>query len=192
MANSTHIIRITTADSAAQLSEYLPLTAEKVSQSMLARRLRKFFGALANGTGTSGTCSIAVGWGGVADVQASATATIVTAVATDSITINGVAFAGVASGPTGNQWIVGSGGTADADSATALAAAINAATTAKIAGYVTATAAAGVVTIKAIQPGLAGNMFTLTKNGTPITVTGSGFLTGGAGGNIALTTYSGS
>lgn len=120
-------------------------------------------------------------------VQASATATIVTAVATNAVTINGAAITGVASGATADQWNVGSGGSADADSATNLAAAINASTTARIAGVVKATAASNVVTITAVVPGLAGNGITLTKTGAPITVTGSGFLAGGTGGDTPST-----
>lgn len=133
-----------------------------------------------------GTAKLSVSYSTADAVQASATATIVTAVATNSITINGAAFAGVSSNPTGDQWVVGSGGSADADSATNLAAAINASTTARVAGVVMATAASNVVTITAVVPGLAGNGITLTKSGAPITVTGSGFLAGGVGGGVCL------
>jgi phage tail sheath gpL-like len=120
-------------------------------------------------------------------VYASATATLVDAGATDSITINGVEFAAVVSGATGNQWNIGADDTADAVN---LAAAINASTTARVAGVVRATSALGVVTIRAKQPGLAGNCFTLTDTGTTITVTGSGFLASGTGGDATAVTYS--
>lgn len=153
----------------------------------VALTLARFFDRIACGINDA---SIEIVLNGTTGVRASATATIVSAGATDSVTINGVEFAGVASGATGNQWVVGSGGTADADSATALAAAINASTTAKVAKYVTASAAANVVTIRAKQPGLLGNCVTLTDTGTTITVTGSGFLAGGAGDDVAPVTYS--
>jgi phage tail sheath gpL-like len=120
-------------------------------------------------------------------VYASATATLVDAGATDSVTINGVEFAAVVSGATGNQWNIGANDAADA---TSLAAAINASTTARVAGVVRATVASNVVTIKAKQPGLAGNCFTLTDTGTTITVTGSGFLASGTGGDATAVTYS--
>lgn len=151
--------------------------------------LAKWFERLAAGIGDA---SVELVLNGTTGVRASATATIVSAAANDAVTINGVAFTAIANGgsPTGNQWAVGAGGTADADSATALAAAINASTTAKVQNYVTATAASNVVTIRAKQPGLAGNMFTLTDTGTTITVTGSGFLTGGAGDNVSAVTFS--
>lgn len=125
--------------------------------------------------------------------KASATATLVSAVATNAVTINGVAFTAVASGASGNGWNIG--GT-DTISATNLAAAINGSTSAGVAGVVTATSALGVVTVTAVQSGLTGNSVTFTKTGSPITVTGSGFLAGGTSatssellaGGVALTT----
>lgn len=180
----TTIVNITHAETTAQQGEYLgaPASAPREACNDLARYLR----ALASGA-QSGTVTI----GEDDAVAASGTATIVSAVATDAVTINGVAFTAIANGgtPTGNQWCVGAGGTANADSATALAAAINAAATAKVAGYVTASAAANVVTITAVHAGVSGNMFTLTDTGNTITVTGSGFLTGGAE-RTAPTSYS--
>lgn len=118
---------------------------------------------------------------GGASVKASAIATIVAAVSGNKVTINGVDFAGVTSGATGNQWNVGSGGSADATSATNLAAAISNSTTPGIAGVVSASPASNVVTVQAVQPGAGGNSITFTAVGSPITVTGSGNLAGGAG-----------
>lgn len=84
-----------------------------------------------------------------------ATLTIVTAVAGNAVTINGVTFMAIANGGNPNaanhEWAVGTGGTADADSATALANAINN-TTYGVNG-VTATTEAGVVTLTAAEPG---------------------------------------
>lgn len=145
--------------------------------------LARFFERLASGS-VPASVDVAVNCDDYA--YATATATLVNAGATDSITINGVEFAAVVSGATGNQWNLGADDTADAAN---LAAKINASTTARVAGVVRATSALGVVTIIAMQPGLAGNCFRLTDTGTTITVTGSGYLAGGTGGNIAPTTY---
>lgn len=109
-------------------------------------------------------------------VQASATLTCVSAIATDTVVINGVSFAGVASGATGNQWNVG--GT-DTLTAAAIAAAINASVTALIAGYVTATSALGVVTVTSSLYGLGGNQVTISTTGGTITAS-STRLVGGA------------
>jgi hypothetical protein len=183
MANKSTVIRITHAKN--------DVSAWRIARAAGAAReealaLARLFERIAGGQEKA---SFEVEAAGTALVRASATATIVAAGATDSITINGVEFAGVASGASGNTWNVGSGGTADADSATRLAAAINGSVTAKVAGYVYATAAANVVTIYARAPGVAGNMFTLVDTGTTITVTGSGFLAGGTGQNAAPTSY---
>lgn len=173
---ATTVVHLTHAETTAQLQEYLGSAGDDPRRA--ANDLARYLRACASGSESGVTMTV----GEDDSVAASATATIESAAATDSITINGVEFAGVANGgsPTGNQWEVGAGGTADADSATALAAAINASETAKIAGYVTATAASNVVTITAVHSGVSGNMFTLTDTGTTITVTGDGFLAGGA------------
>lgn len=150
-----------------------------------ATRAARYFEALAAGVKNA---SVAFSVAEASGVAASATATIVTAVATNKITINGVDFEGVASGATGNQWNVGSGGSADATSATNLAAAINGSVTARVTGVVTASAASNVVTITAVTKGLVGNCITLTRTGAPITVTGSGFLASGV--DTVYTTHS--
>ncbi|HEY7514212.1 MAG TPA: hypothetical protein VIC87_07030, partial [Vicinamibacteria bacterium] len=75
-------------------------------------------------------------------------------------------------------------------SAAALAARINASETALIAGYVTASSSGAVVTVRAIAPGVLGNLVTFAKTGTHITVTGSGRLASGAGRSTAATSYS--
>lgn len=117
-------------------------------------------------------------------VRASGTLTLTAVIATDAIAINGVTFTAVASGATGNQFNVGAD---DAATAVNLAAAINASATAKVSGYVTASAALTVVTVQAVAYGLAGNMFTLTSADATIVASGSGFLTGGAEDSGALT-----
>lgn len=65
--------------------------------------------------------------------------------------------------------------------AAALAAAINASTTAAVKSIVTATSALGVVTVTCKTPGLIGNCVTfVSSNGTRLAVTGSGVLASGA------------
>lgn len=97
----------------------------------------------------------------------------------DTFLINGVTFTGVASSPSNNQFVIGANG---AGSASGLASAINASTTALIAGYVTASAATSVCTITAVASGTTGNTITIAK-GTDVasvqTVSGAR-LTGGA------------
>jgi len=114
-----------------------------------------------------------------APASASGTITIATAVAGNTVTIAGKTFTALANGSTAAayQWAVGTGGTADADSATALANAIN---LQALEVHVTATAASNVVTITCDLVGAAGNAITLTKVGTPITVSGA-TLSGGVG-----------
>lgn len=108
-------------------------------------------------------------------VAASGTITQVSAVNTNSVTIQGVTLTA------GTEWT--RTGT-DAENAASLAAAVNAnATLNKI---VVATSASNVVTITALQQGVLGNYITLAKSGAPITVSGS-VLSGGTGGatNVA-------
>jgi phage tail sheath gpL-like len=68
--------------------------------------------------------------------------------------------------------------TSDTNSASLLAAAINASSNALVSGFVSATSAAGVVTITADLPGKAGNAITLAATGTNVTASGAR-LTGG-------------
>lgn len=101
---------------------------------------------------------------------------IQSAIAGNVVTIAGVAFTAITNGsvPSGDQWDVGSGGTADADSCKALAAAINAAVDAAVVAagikayaFTTTTSGASSVIITATKP------TTLAKTGAPITITPS-------------------
>lgn len=65
-------------------------------------------------------------------------------------------------------------GDTDTQGATALAAVITASISTALVGIITATSAAGVVTCKAVTEGTAGNAFTITKTGAPITITAQG------------------
>lgn len=97
-----------------------------------------------------------------APVRASATLTFTGAPsAAETFTLNGVTFTARASGAVANEFNIG--GTVTLTAA-AVAAAINASVTAKVANYVTATSAAGVVTITAVEPGLAANLFVLSES----------------------------
>lgn len=79
--------------------------------------------------------------------------------------------------------------TPDTYVASKLAAAVNAHAT--ISQIVTATYAAGVVTVTAKQKGVVGNFIQFTDSDSTITSSGSGYLTGGTGGaTSAATTYS--
>jgi len=115
---------------------------------------------------------------GVAAVKAAGTLTLVSAIATDAISINGVSFTGVASGATGDQFNIGLD---DTETAANLAAAINASVTALVSGYVTASSLLGVVTVTAALPGVLGNAITLASADATITASGAR-LTGGTAG----------
>lgn len=112
---------------------------------------------------------------GADPAQASGTVTLSSASGAITITINGVTAAS-------ETWA-----TSDAATATALAADINASTDALVQHFVTASAAAGVVTITATQKSKWGNAITLAASGTGTTASGAR-LTGGLGGNVAVTT----
>jgi hypothetical protein len=104
-------------------------------------------------------------------VAASATITLASFAAGTVILINGVPFTGKGSAATtGNDEFDISGGTDTLD-ATALAAAINASTTAGISGVLSATSNAAVVTVTSLVPGLAGNAITIENLGVVATGT---------------------
>jgi phage tail sheath gpL-like len=107
-------------------------------------------------------------------VKASGTITCDTAVATDTVTINGVTFTGDDT-PTGDQF-----DTSDTDevAAASLAAAINASTTAGIPGIVTASASGAVVTVTAAVPGKIGNAITLASSGATLAVSAARLASG--------------
>jgi phage tail sheath gpL-like len=118
-------------------------------------------------------------------VAASGTLTLVSAIATDAITIGTTTFTATSTPTLSTHWEI-DGADDDADAAS-LCAAINAHATVSLA--VTATVAANVVTITAKQKGVIGNHVPLTSADATITASGSGFLAGGTGGaaNAAAT-----
>jgi hypothetical protein len=118
-------------------------------------------------------------------VAASSVVTLASPAVGNKVTINSVDFTAVASGATGNQWVVG---TSDTVSATNLAAAINASVSVGVANVVTAESKKGRVSIIADTAGTAGNSITLTKTGTPISlIPNTGTLLGGAAANSGVT-----
>lgn len=130
--------------------------------------------ALATGT-AKGT--VYVQSGSASPAAASGTFTLVSAVATDAITIGPVTFTATSSPSAETDWeIDGADDTADA---AALAAAINAHST--VSQVVTATSAAGVVTVTAKQRGVVGNYINISSADATITASGAN-LTGGTGG----------
>jgi hypothetical protein len=117
---------------------------------------------------------------------ASGTITLVSAVATNSVTIGKTTFT-FSSTPTSNTATavdVEVDGADDTEDAAALAAAINA-NALGVAPIVYATSALGVVTVTSRVPGLIGNQIALAKSGAPITVSGT-YLSGGTGGSGTL------
>lgn len=95
----------------------------------------------------------------------------------DTVTINGVAFTARASGAVANEYNFVAGSVSL--TAAALAAAINASTTARIIGTVGATSALGVVTFFSIVPGSVGLTTTITESTSNFTLAATTFSTGG-------------
>ena len=146
-------------ESAASVGDEFGLDASDDRGAALA--LAKLFTDLASGV-RMGRVELGVE---TATVGNKATATVTVADAslvddTDDLTIGSVTFKWMAS-PSGESQIDIGG--SDAQSATNLAAAINAHS--QLAGVVTATAAAAVVTITADYPGIAGELIALAETG---------------------------
>lgn len=90
---------------------------------------------------------------------ATATLTTTSAIATNTFTINGVTFTGVASGATGNQFNIGT----DAATATSMALAISTSGTPLVSGVVVATAVGNVVTVTSVHKGITANSVTIAS-----------------------------
>lgn len=111
-------------------------------------------------------------------VAASATWTLDTVIATDTVSVAGITFTGTDT-PTTNLHFDTSLAT-DALIAADIARAVNEHPTTS--ALVSASAAGDVVTVTANQKGLVGNFIPFTDDDDTITSTGSGFLAGGTGG----------
>jgi phage tail sheath gpL-like len=121
--------------------------------------------------------SVDVQYSTSAPVAASGTLTLVSAVATDAITIGTTTFTATSTPSLATDWEID--GASDALDAASLAAAINAHAT--VSQVVTASAADNVVTITAKQKGVVGNFIPLSSADATITASAA-FLAGGTGG----------
>jgi phage tail sheath gpL-like len=131
-----------------------------------------FVRGLVSGTFKGSAMTINAGTAATALASAAGTVTLATgASGTYTATINGVA-------------INATYATSLSNTATLLAAAINASTNALVQYYVQAVATGPIVAIVALQPGITGNAITLAASASVGTATASGTrLTGGTGGS---------
>lgn len=153
-----------------------------------AQKVTNFFQGLKSGARAAIVNSGVADSAGVNALSASQTATLSgAATAADTITINGVALTAVSNvtTPTNNQFRVG---TDAATAAANIAAAIQASTTDALSGVVHASALAGVVTVSCNIPGVIGNVITIAKSSTAITL-GGALLAGGLGRLPSLTAF---
>ena len=180
MAGTLQII-VKTARSSTDLGRFITgANNPRNGASMLA----KYFQRVAAGLET---CSITVNTG-ASPVFASGTATLSYAdiVNLDTITVAGQVLTCVTGTPTGAQFKKVTSATVTAAN---LAALINANAVTKLAVY--ATAASGVVTIKAQEPGEEGNFVTLaTSNAVGFVLSAATLANGAGGGDAAPVTYS--
>lgn len=169
---SSLVLTIQSEKTQAQLQDMLQLSATKDRE--VAGALSGLFNSMAckmhRGT-------IDVQTGSAAPVAASGTLTLVSAIATDAITIGTTTFTATSTPTLSTDWEID--GASDTLDAASLAAAINAHTT--VNQIVTASSAAGVVTITAKQKGVVGNFIPLSSADATITASAA-FLTGGTGG----------
>jgi hypothetical protein len=117
------------------------------------------------------------------DCRAAGTLTLVSAVAAETVEVNGITYTGVAGVPA--NFLEFSIDTSDTAAAASLAAAINA-REANYGNTVTATSAAGVVTVLATAEGTGPNAYTLVGD-TNITASAATLLGGTATGGIKST-----
>jgi len=169
---SSLVLTIKSEKTQAQLQDMLQISTAKDREAGL--NLSSFFKDLASKAHRG---VVDVQTGSAAPVAASGTLTLVSAIATDAITIGTTTFTATSTPTLSTDWeIDGADDTADAAS---LAAAINAHAT--VSQIVTASSALGVVTITAKQKGVVGNFIPISSADATITASGA-FLTGGTGG----------
>lgn len=155
------------------------IISESLNKFQAGQKMMAFWRSLMGG-GRSAKVKIGTG-----AVRATGTVTFSSIVATNTVTINGVVFTG-SDTPSGEAQF--ETGVSDTSSATSLAAKITAHSTVGL--IVSATSAAEVVTITAIQPGLLGNAVTLaiSANGS----VSAARMAGGTDGSTSKTHYYGS
>lgn len=155
------------------------LYAETGLQELAGLKLMDFMKKVVSGTHPASVLTR------INSVKAAGTITLSSHVATNTVTVNGIAFTCMASGATGDQYNVGADDTATAVN---LVAAINANTT--LDGMIVATSALGVVTVTALVPGELGNAITLaiSANGS----VSAARMAGGTNGDTETTHYFGS
>jgi phage tail sheath gpL-like len=172
-------IVVNAEETQAKLIQDLVMDTTKTREAALA--LSQYFRNVASG---SSTAVVDVHTGSAAPVAASGTFTLVSVPADDTVVIGGVTLTAKASPAGEAQWSQAGSDTVDAAS---LATVINAHST--LSQVVTATSAAGVVTVTAKVKGVVGNVITISETGSSITASGTA-LTGGTGGATdSATTY---
>ena len=149
-----------------------PASRLSLDKGVYLAQLESHLGAMAGG-GVDGTLTVTTDDGDA--VAASGTLTLSSADGSVAGLVNGVSFA---SGAVGT----------DAAKATTIAAGINASANALVAGFVTAEAENGVITVTATTAGVAGNTITLAASGTGSTASGNRLTGGTAAGNSTTAT----
>lgn len=169
---STFNIQMTLEDTKAILDQKYVLATEKAETeiSVLANLMK----AVACGQLRS---TILVQTSGTSPVAASGTFTLVSAIATDAITIGTVTLTASSTPANENQWEID--GASDALDAASLAAAINAHSV--LSKVVVATRVDNVITVTALAKGVVGNQIPISSADATITASGT-FLESGAGG----------
>lgn len=130
-------------------------------------------------------CDIDVQTGSANPVAASATFTLVSAVATDAVTIGTVTLTASSTPANENEWEID--GATDADDATSLANAINAHSV--LSNQVSASAASNVVTVTCLVKGVIGNAINFSSADATITASGTHLASGTGGATDSATSY---
>jgi len=169
---SSLVLTIKSEKTQAQVQDMLQISTTKDREAGL--NLSGFFKDLASKAHRG---IVDVQTGSAAPVAASGTLTLVSAIATDAITIGTTTFTATSTPTLSTDWEID--GASDALDAASLAAAINAHTT--VNQIVTASVASNVVTITAKQKGVVGNFIPLSSADATITASAA-FLAGGTGG----------
>ncbi len=168
---STFNIQMTLEDTKAILDQKYVMPTEKAETEIAV--LANLMKAVACGQLRS---TILVQTASASPVAASGTFTLVSAIATDAITIGTVTLT-ASSTPGADEWEID--GASDALDAASLAAAINAHSV--LSKIVKATVASNVVTVTALAKGVVGNQIPISSADATITASGT-FLEDGAGG----------